>query len=443
MATIGFPRRLAGTRRLAVSSLTAFTLLAFGGTSPCSQAWAQEDESREEDRAETHSGKVQSVSRDRLTMRSSDGDEHMHRLSDEARVTLNGERVELSQLRRGDEIEVTTQRGDRDVASKIEATRERQRDQANDRSDERPRRFADDSDRRARDQIDDEQYRTRRPPDPRDPNEGASAQAHLGISVRAAEEGVQIVGVDPRSPAARAGVRGGDYLLSIDGREIDDPRQVTQLVGRMESGDEVELIVWRNGERHRTQAVLAAGEANFDARSQARRANPRPSQEPSAWLGVALKQSETEDEEAVPEVTLVYPTSPAAIAGLRGGDKIVAADDREFESATALTEYIKEKSPGDEVTLSVTSEEAEEPQEVKVTLASRSAYITDSSGGESSGRDDNNPLHSIPEYAMRMEHDRRMVECQKRMEGLMLDLLQEVQELRAEVKELKEARSSE
>jgi C-terminal processing protease CtpA/Prc len=381
MADFGFSHRGVGVRRLTLTNLAAFTLMAGGSGMPSGSAWAQEEKGRDETRDERQS----ESQRDR------------------------DDRDRANDTRRDDE-----QRGR-----------------------EQPRRFADESDRRFRDQGDDDQYRTRRPPDPRDPSEGAEKQAHLGVSVRAAEEGVQIVDVDRNSPAAQAGVRNGDYLLSIDGREIDDPRQVTQMIGRMQAGDEVSLVVWRNGERHQMQAALAAGEARIDARSQAQRRDRQPSQMPAAWLGVALKQGETEGDEAVPEITLVYPTSPAAIAGLRDGDKIVAADDREFQSATALTEYIKEKSPGDEVTLSVTSEDEEKPQKVKVTLASRSGYVRDSSQRDSNDNDDNNPLYSIPEYAMRMEHDRRMVECQKRMEDLMLDLLQEVQELRAEVKELK------
>jgi C-terminal processing protease CtpA/Prc len=376
MADFGFSHRGVGVRRITLTSLAAFTLMAGGSGMSSGSAWAQEDEGRDETRDE-------------------------------------------------EQNESQRDREDRDNANQTR------------RGDEQPRRFSDESNRRSRDQGNDDQYRTRRPPDPRDPNEGAEKQAHLGISVRAAEEGVQIVDVDRNSPAAQAGVRNGDYLLSIDGREIDDPRQVTQMIGRMQAGDEVSLVVWRNGERHQMQAALAAGEERIDARSQAQRRDRQPSQMPAAWLGVALKQGETEGDEAVPEITLVYPTSPAAVAGLRDGDKIVAADDREFQSATALTEYIKEKSPGDEVTLSVTSEDEEEPQKVKVTLASRSGYVRDSSQRDSNDNDDNNPLYSIPEYAMRMEHDRRMVECQKRMEDLMLDLLQEVQELRAEVKELK------
>jgi hypothetical protein len=397
--------------------------------------------------------------------------EHTHRVSEDTRVTLNGRRVEFGQLRPGDSIEVTTPRDNRNTAIAISATRDdrtardrtRQQDPQGDfaeprrpraggeprsRFDDEPQpRFGDEFDNRPADGQDrtDRQDQFDRPTDSRDPRIADAprrfreARGELGVSLQAAEQGVRVSDVEPRSAAAEAGIRPGDYLLAVDERRVDDPGQVSRMIGNMRAGEDVSLVVWRNGERFRARATLAAAQSHddFGRGDFGDSRQDRDARAGAAWLGVALSQPESSEESGQrgPQVEHVYPTSPAAFAGLRSGDRIVAADDRKFDSAEALTQYIQQKSPGDEVTLAVATDESDEPQEVQVTLASRSEYISDGSRRNT----DDNPLYAIPEYAMRMEHDRRIAECQKRIEDLMLETLREVRELRAEVEELKSA----
>lgn len=468
-----------GIRKLRLSMLTAFAA-AVGIASVSGFATAQEGAPREA-RTTTHSGEVQSVSGNTLTMTVNGANEHTHRVREDARVTLNGRRVELSQLRPGDAIEVTTPRSDRNMAIAISATRERENGIARNRSrqptsqddfaeprrpeadddtrrrfDDEPQRFRDEGDDRPTDRQDRAARQDRprgrdqidRQADPRTadtPGRFRETGGELGVALQAADQGVRIRDVEPRSAADRAGLQRGDYLLSVDGRRVDEPRQVSQWIGNRRAGEEVTLVVWRNGQRFRARATLAAAESNDgfgtgdigDSRQGADSRRRGDARDNTAWLGVALSQSDTTDDgdQRGPQVEHVYPTSPAAFAGLQSGDRIVAADDRQFDSTEALTEFIRQKSPGDEVTLSVATEEGDEPQEVRVTLASRNEYISDGSQRDT----ENNPLYAIPEYAMRMEQDRRMAECQKRMEELMLETLREVRELRAEVAELKAA----
>jgi len=60
-------------------------------------------------------------------------------------------------------------------------------------------------------------------------------------------EGVLIVRVMPNSPAARAGLRQGDIIKSIDGRSVKDADQVTQAVERSSVGGRLQLQVKREG----------------------------------------------------------------------------------------------------------------------------------------------------------------------------------------------------
>lgn len=60
------------------------------------------------------------------------------------------------------------------------------------------------------------------------------------------DEGVLIVEVVPNSPAAKAGVRPGDVIRSIDGQAVEDSESLQQLVSKKRVGDQLELDVRRN-----------------------------------------------------------------------------------------------------------------------------------------------------------------------------------------------------
>jgi S1-C subfamily serine protease len=78
----------------------------------------------------------------------------------------------------------------------------------------------------------------------------AGATVPLGPDVAAkagARVGMQVVSVVANSPAAAAGARAGDIVLSLDGVAIADPtalqrRMVAGVIGRR-----MEMTVWRNG----------------------------------------------------------------------------------------------------------------------------------------------------------------------------------------------------
>jgi membrane-associated protease RseP (regulator of RpoE activity) len=65
---------------------------------------------------------------------------------------------------------------------------------------------------------------------------------------------IRITGVRPGSPAARAGLRPGDLLLSLDGR--DPGRGLGPILRALEPGDTVALVVLRDG-RERTIRLRA------------------------------------------------------------------------------------------------------------------------------------------------------------------------------------------
>jgi S1-C subfamily serine protease len=69
--------------------------------------------------------------------------------------------------------------------------------------------------------------------------------------------GVRITGVREDSPAARAGLRSGDVIVSFGGKEIADLYAFTYALQEHQPGDQVEVVVSRDGERVTVTAVLA------------------------------------------------------------------------------------------------------------------------------------------------------------------------------------------
>lgn len=71
--------------------------------------------------------------------------------------------------------------------------------------------------------------------------------------------GMGITAVRPDSPAAKAGMRGGDIIVRFGPYDIDDVYDYMAALNEFDPGDEVEVVVLRDGERVSFRVVLAAG----------------------------------------------------------------------------------------------------------------------------------------------------------------------------------------
>ena len=70
------------------------------------------------------------------------------------------------------------------------------------------------------------------------------------------DSGLRLTGVREGSPAAAAGIRGGDIVVEFGGREVGDIYAYTYALQAHEPGDAVEIVVLRDGERLTLTAVL-------------------------------------------------------------------------------------------------------------------------------------------------------------------------------------------
>jgi serine protease Do len=157
-----------------------------------------------------------------------------------------------------------------------------------------------------------------------------------------ADQGTLVARVIPEAPAEEAGLRAGDIVLSVDGKRVDDPIELSKTVAAIAPGTKIELEILRDGEREELTLVLGERPATGERRRRLERPTERV---PARW-GVRLDElapelaSELEvDHGAL--VASVLPGSPAEDAGLRAGDVILSVGDERIDSVEECLEALR------------------------------------------------------------------------------------------------------
>lgn len=199
------------------------------------------------------------------------------------------------------------------------------------------------------------------------------------------ERGVLIQEVRENSAAARAGLKPKDVIVSFNGDRIEGLTQFTRLLRETPAGRPITLGIIREGRHQDIKATL-------DSRSKERRLiDPQIHIEAPdlstmgkvkipeiVWaygnrgrLGIQVQTITTQLAEYFGVeskhgllVSTVNADSPAAKAGIRAGDVIVAVDDKQVEDADDLSKALRGRS-GD-VNLTIVRDR--QRQNVKVTL---------------------------------------------------------------------------
>jgi serine protease Do len=98
---------------------------------------------------------------------------------------------------------------------------------------------------------------TRRPrPGQLPPARPAANSGFLGVALDNDESAARIARVEPRSPAAKAGLKVDDVVLSIAGKKVLGPERLVNLIQRYKAGDEITIKVKRGDEELELKAKL-------------------------------------------------------------------------------------------------------------------------------------------------------------------------------------------
>jgi S1-C subfamily serine protease len=158
----------------------------------------------------------------------------------------------------------------------------------------------------------------------------ADRAASLGL---ARPIGVFVRETQDASPAERAGIRRGDVVLSIDGREVQDPEALRFRIATHAVGQTVAVGLLRDGRERVVSATLVAPPENPPRDLTALRGDQPLSGAVVANLSPALADELMLETEARGVVVVdVRRASPAQRLGLQPGDILMRLNDREVRS---------------------------------------------------------------------------------------------------------------
>lgn len=140
-------------------------------------------------------------------------------------------------------------------------------------------------------------------------------------------EGVIIAQIMPASPAEMAGLQIGDVVLSVDGEKVRSVRDMQFKIMKTPPGDELQLVILRNGKELRIYArVGEMPEEEYTSSLQQDNQN----------LGLSLRNLTPQEENRLGVkgvlITGVTPGSLAHSSGLRPGDIILTINNSPISS---------------------------------------------------------------------------------------------------------------
>lgn len=130
----------------------------------------------------------------------------------------------------------------------------------------------------------------------------------LGVSPQGTDvyNAVPVIGaIQPDSAAARAGLQVGDKITEINGKKVTNYSTLQHIMGPMYESDELALKVLRGDKEMEFKSVKLLGTTTAYV---------------AAYFGILPMR---DDASPGVEVRFVYPKSPADVAGIKAGDRIM------------------------------------------------------------------------------------------------------------------------
>jgi serine protease Do len=188
--------------------------------------------------------------------------------------------------------------------------------------------------------------------------------ARLGVEK---QKGVLVAKVFDGSPAAKAGLKDGDVLVTLDGKPVETGRDLQMVVASLPLNHPVNVVVMRDGERKELKVTIAEQPSEFGASGDPENGEPKAEKQADELDNLGVEVSDLTPELAKEfgyregakgvVVTRVQPDGPAADAGLHRGMLLVAVDKKRVADVAAVREAVAKAKTDKGVLLQVRSPE--------------------------------------------------------------------------------------
>ena len=143
-------------------------------------------------------------------------------------------------------------------------------------------------------------------------------------------------------PAAEAGIKGGDVIMAVNGKAIEDTEALLRAVAQLKPGSKAEITVWRDGKEEKASLTVAERDL-----TQAKAKDGGKEESVSGTLGLKLRPLTPDDirrnnlrGNAGLLVVAVENDSLAEKAGIQPGDIVLAANKQPVSSVDELSRSI-------------------------------------------------------------------------------------------------------
>jgi serine protease Do len=157
----------------------------------------------------------------------------------------------------------------------------------------------------------------------------------MGLTVT---KGALVSDVTENSPAAKAGIKTGDTVVSVNGTEVLEPKDLARRIAQIKPGKPAELTVIRSGKPTILSVEIGAMPADAEL-SAAPESKPSPATLSS--LGLSLETNESGDGVTI---TAVEAGSSADDKGLRVGDTILQLNGKDVSSVDSFRHELEDAS---------------------------------------------------------------------------------------------------
>lgn len=159
--------------------------------------------------------------------------------------------------------------------------------------------------------------------------------------------GALVNSVEKGGPASKAGVEPGDVILRFNGKQVNSSEDLPRIVGATRPGTTVTMQIWRSKASRDLQVTV--GEIPDERSAQrGQRGEPKQSTAPSQFgLTLAeLSDAQRRELKVAGGVLVESVKGPAARAGVRRGDVILAVNNQDISSVDQFNQIMSQFEKG-------------------------------------------------------------------------------------------------